>query len=484
MSVAPAAGSAESAQGTPRLPAQMPPHMPPRLSPAVQYALLAGPLLSMIDSSIVNVAVEPIARQLHAGLPLVQWAVSGYLLALGTGLAATAYLSRRFGTLTLYRASIVAFTITSTACACAPDVQVLLLTRVAQGLAAAPLVPMAMSMLFGTGSSAKSMPDAAGMLLFLGPALGPSIGGALIGAFGWRAIFLINLPTGVAAILAARSIPAAMAPGRAAKASLDVCGLVLLGSGLATLLLGVTLAGSHGWGTRWCWLLLLAGALLLTAYARWSGRVEQPALNLALARQRIPALAFTLCALASVVTFGVVFLLPVFVQSVQGHSALATGLAMLPQGLITGLSTVLGRRVLGLVTVRTTVLAGFAVLTVASLGLLAIGAHTPLAFTAALLAIRSVSIGLVIAPLLAVVTGSLQPAELTDASTLFNIWQRIAGSLGVALIAAVYAQRSQTAGPVAALHGIGLLVIALSAAGVIAALLLPAQRNELSYARP
>jgi len=77
----------------------------PRLGPFVQYALLAGPLLSMLDSSIVNVAVEPIARELHASLTTVQWAVSGYLLALGAGLAATAYLARRFGTLPVYRGS-------------------------------------------------------------------------------------------------------------------------------------------------------------------------------------------------------------------------------------------------------------------------------------------------------------------------------------------------------------------------------------------
>ena len=81
----------------------------PRTGPVVQYALLAGPLLSMLDSSIVNVAVEPIARELHASLTVVQWAVSGYLLALGAGLAGVAYLARRFGTLPVYRASVIAF---------------------------------------------------------------------------------------------------------------------------------------------------------------------------------------------------------------------------------------------------------------------------------------------------------------------------------------------------------------------------------------
>jgi EmrB/QacA subfamily drug resistance transporter len=454
-----------------------------RLSPAVQYALLAGPLLSLLDSSIVNVAVAPIARQLHAGLPAVQWAISGYLLALGTGLAATAYLSRRFGTLPVYGASIVAFTAASAGCAAAPDVQVLIATRILQGLVAAPLVPLAMSMLFGKSAATKSMPATAGMLLFLGPALGPSVGGALIGAVGWRSIFLINVPVGIAAALAVRRIPADMAPPSPGRAGLDRTGLVLLAGGLAALLLGIGQAGADGWSALAAWMPMAAGVALLAGYALWSARAPQPALDVSLARTGRGALALTLCAVASVVTFAAVFLLPVFMQEVQGHSALAAGVAMLPQGLITGLSTTLGQRVLRRISVRATVLAGFAVLTAASLGLLAIGAQTSLAFTSLLLAARSVSIGLVISPLLAVLTQPLRPAELNDATTLFSIWQRIAGSLGIGLIAAVYAQQAAAHGPVTALHVVGMTIAAIAAVGLLAAPLLPTQRNVTAYDR-
>ncbi len=453
--------------------------VPARLRPTVQYALLAGPLLSMLDSSIVNVAVEPIARQLHASLPVVQWAVSGYLLALGTGLAVTAHLSRRLGTLRLYQLSVLAFTGTSAACAAAPDVQALIVTRVLQGLAAAPLVPLAMSMLFGRGASARSVPATAGMLLFLGPALGPSVGGALIGAVGWRSIFLINVPVGLVAALTIRAIPAELAAARQEAADrLDVPGLLLLAGGLVSLLLGITLAGTSGWASPACWLPVLAGALLLASYAARAGKTGQPVLDLTLVRSSATALALTLCAAASVVTFAVVFLLPVFVQSVQRHSALVTGLAMLPQGIVTGLSTTLGQRALRVVSVRTTVLAGFALLAVASAGVLAINARTPLAFTAALLAVRSVSIGLVIAPLLALLTSRLEVTKLTDGSTLFSICQRIAGSLGIGLIAALYARQQAAHGPVHALHVIGVVIVVIAAAACLAATALPAERNN------
>jgi EmrB/QacA subfamily drug resistance transporter len=460
-----------------------------RLSPAVQFALLAGPLLSMLDSSIVNVAIAPIARQLRAGLPAVQWAVSGYLLALGTGLAATAYLSRRFGTLPVYGASVIAFTAASAACAAAPDVQALIGTRIVQGLVAAPLVPLAMSMLFGTSEATRSMPAIAGMLLFLGPALGPSVGGALIGAVGWRSIFVINVPVGIAAALAVRRIPADMAPPAEGRASLDRIGLLLLAGGLAALLLGISQAGSDGWTAVAAWVPIATGIALLAGYALWSvqprpsAQPRQPALDLSLASTGPGALALTLCALASVVTFAAVFLLPVFMQDVQGHSALAAGIAMLPQGIITGLSTTLGQRALRLITVRATVLTGFAVLTAASLGLLAIGAQTPLALVSLLLAARSVSIGLVISPLLAVLTQRLEPATLNDATSLFSIWQRIAGSLGIGIIAAVYAQQSAARGSVTALHVVGGLIAAVAALGLLAAPLLPAQRNVTAYSR-
>jgi len=486
--------------------AELSPGPPRRARVLVQYALLAGPLLSMLDSSIVNVAVEPIARELHAGLTTVQWTISGYLLALGAGLAGTAYLARRFGTLPVYRASVIAFTLASAMCALAPDAAALVAARVVQGLVAAPLVPLAMSMLLGRGpeegaggggpagggggNGSRSISPLAGIMLFLGPALGPTVGGALIGAAGWRSIFLINVPLGALAAVAVGSVPAALAPGRQPGTRFDLPGLVLLAAGLTGLLLGVSQIGvsqigasqgaSAGWRSGTTWVPLAAGAVLVACYVGWAARRDSPALDLSLARRRAPVLSMGLCALASVVTWAAVFLLPVFVQSVQGRSALAAGLAMAPQGLITGLSTALAPRWLTRLTVRVTVACGFAFLALASLGLLLIGAATPLWLIAVILSCRSVSVGLIINPLLQALLQPLRPAQLADAGTLFNAWQRIAGSFGIALVAALYATQARGPGPagsVAALHETGLVLAAISVAGALAAAALPAVRN-------
>ncbi len=105
-----------------------------RLGFLAQYGLLAGPLLTMLDSSIVNVAVAPIAAELHTGLATVGWTVSGYLLALGVGLAGTSFLARRFGTRAVYLASLIGFTLASAGCAAAPTIEALITARVLQGL--------------------------------------------------------------------------------------------------------------------------------------------------------------------------------------------------------------------------------------------------------------------------------------------------------------------------------------------------------------
>jgi len=186
-----------------------------------------------------------------------------------------------------------------------------------------------------------------------------------------------------------------------------------------------------------------------------------------------------LCALAAVVTWTAVFLLPVFVQTVQGRSALAAGIAMAPQGIVTGLSTAVGQRgLLRRFTVRATVCAGFGCLGVASLLLLTVGAATPLWLIAVILAVRSASIGLVITPLLTALTGPLPPERMGDASTLFNVVERIAGSFGIGLLASLYGTVARSpAGPVDALHLTGIVIASIAAAGAAFALFLPSVRN-------
>lgn len=450
---------------------------PRRLGAVAQYALLAGPLLSMLDSSIVNVAIAPITKELGAGLGAVQWVASGYMLALGCGLAVTSYLARRFGTLRVYTAGVLAFTLASALCALAPTIDLLIGARILQGLTGAPLVPLAMSMLMGAEGGSRRISPVAGMLLFLGPALGPSLGGLLIGASGWRSIFLVNLPVGLLAVFAARRLSPGIAPGGSREARLDPLGVALLVPGLFGLLFGLDRGEDDGWTQLAAWAPLGVGALLLAGYALRSLRAPHPPLDLRILRDRNAVLSFLLCAAASVAAWSMVFLLPVFLQAVQGHSALATGLAMLPQGVLTGLGTAVGQRIADRIGIRLVVVAGFAVLLAASLGLLAVGIGTPLWVTSLILAARSAAIGLVVTPLLTVINLGLAPEERADANTTFTVVQRVAGSLGIGLLATLFTNRSTVVGPVSALHEVAVVVALLAGAAALCAVLLPGERG-------
>src|SRR5499427_4733292 len=202
------------------------------LTLAAQAGLLAGPFLSMVDSNIVNVAIPDIARQLGSPLATAQWVVSGYLLALAAMLAASAFVAKRFGTRRVYLASLIGFTISSGLCALAPNIEVLIALRALQGATGAPLVPLAMSMLLGGGGSDRKMSPAAGVVLFLAPALGPTLGGLLIPVADWPAIFLVNVPVGIAGFLGMTRVPARRSDLGDRNVRFDPIGLALLALGL------------------------------------------------------------------------------------------------------------------------------------------------------------------------------------------------------------------------------------------------------------
>ncbi len=447
----------------------------PRLSPLMQVGILAGPLLTMVDSSIVNVAVPDIARELGAGLPAAQWVVSGYLLALAAGLTTTSYLARRFGTMRVYAVALGAFVLASAACAAAPGIGALIAARAVQGFTGAPLVPLAMSVLLGKQGAARQIPVAAGLLFFLAPALGPSLGGLLIAAGGWRWIFLVNLPIGAVALLGVRRLPAGVAPAADGRARPDPIGLLLLSVGLVGALYGAGRATVDGWTGPATLVTLGGGVALLLAYGIWARHTAEPAVDLTLLRHRRSALALGLSVMSSVVAFAAVFLLPVFTESVQHHSALATGVALLPQGLITGVGTAVGQGLGERHGVRPVVFAGFTILAVASAGLLLVTEATPLWVTALILSGRAAAIGFGITPLLSVMLSPLADAQLADGNTLFNIAQRLGGSIGVGVLGSLLAARAARVGPIAGFHQIGLILTVLGAAAALISLRLPSR---------
>lgn len=336
-----------------------------RLTLLATFGLLAGPLVSMLDTSIVNVAVPVLARDLHAELAVVQWAVSAYLLALGAALSGSAYMAKRLGTKTAYVASLAAFTAASVLCSMAPTIEFLVVARVVQGAAGAALLPISMSMLMG-GQSEETrgqIPPVAGVALLAAPALGPTVGGVLIGAFGWQSIFLVNVPFGILGIVGVLRISPRIAAPADRNARFDPLGMLMLGAGLGLGLYGLATVQEHGWFAVSAWPFWTAGLALLAAYLVWATRIEHPAVDLGLVRGLRSAVGLSLIIVATVVLGAVLFLIPIYMQQIQGYSALHAGLVLLPQDLVMAAGLVLSNRLSQRGLARPSAVAGAVLLT-------------------------------------------------------------------------------------------------------------------------
>src|SRR5674476_40807 len=200
--------------------------------------------------------------------------------------------------------SMMAFVLASAGCAIAPNISLLIAARGLQGLVGAPLVPLALSILLGKdGLSGGKVPISAALTLFLAPALGPTLGGLLIGAGGWRWIFLINLPVGIAGLLLLRRVPRTVGAQPDPRTVFDPMGFVLLAVGLVGALFGATEGTSAGWSSPASYLPLGVGLALLTCYTFWALRRPHPVVNLHMVMHRDAALALVLQVLCSVVAF-------------------------------------------------------------------------------------------------------------------------------------------------------------------------------------
>ncbi len=304
----------------------------------VLVGLLAGPFLTMVDSSIVNVGLPAIATSLHSSLRDVQWVATAYLLSLGLTLALVADGAKRWGSLRLYTVSLFGFTLLSGLSALAPSLPWLIAARVAQGLFGGPLVPLAMNMMFGgDGQTQKQMPAMAGMVLFLAPAIAPALGGVLIHWGGWPLIFLINVPVGILALVGVRHIPPELGGlPHAIVPRFDSAGFLGLAVALTAVTYGAVKGPQRGWWAVSVWPIWVGGLLLFIIYGWWARHRRHSIVDVSLMANGQAVLALILSALVSVVTFGVIFLVPVFMQAIQGRTPLVAGLTLLPQGLVTG----------------------------------------------------------------------------------------------------------------------------------------------------
>lgn len=431
--------------------------------------LLTGTFVTLLDFFIVNVAIPSIQVDLHAGPSAVQWMVAGFGLALAAGLIIGGRLGDLYGRRRLYAAGLGLFTLASAACGLAPDAGVLIAARVLQGVAAALLMPQVLAIIntIYTGTRRVRAFTAYGVAVGLGAVFGQLIGGLLIRAdiagLGWRSIFLINVPIGVAAVAASwRQVPESRA---ATGARLDLIGAALVTTGLIAIVYPLVAAKPAGW----CALALPPLAVFAVYQRRLTARGGAPLVNAGLFTARSYTVG-VLVSLAFQLTMASFFLvLALYLQDGHGLSALASGLLFVPLGLGYLVTSMLSGRIAARIGRQT--LAVGALLVGVGYGLLAVAADQPIGWLLPGLAVAGVGMGFVIAPLPSIVMAGVAARHAAAASGVLSTAQQAGNALGVALIGNVFYRAVGAGYPHAFSLSLGALTaLSIAVAGLVQAL--------------
>lgn len=405
---------------------------------AVSAVVVVGAIMSILDVTIVNIAIESLAADFGVPLTTIQWVSTGYMLALATVIPLSGWAADRFGTKRLYMLAIACFVAGSALAGAAWSAESLICFRVLQGIGGGMLMPTAMTILTRESGPERlgRVMSVVGVPMLLGPVLGPVLGGWIVDDFSWRWIFYVNVPIGALALLMSQRI--LPADEHAHDERLDWLGLALLSPGLALFVYGLAeVSAAGGFDSPLVAVALFGGATLLGCFLRHSLRAAEPLVAVRLFRQRVMAAASSTTFIFGLAFFGVMFLVPLYLQIVHDLSAFHAGLLMAPQGIGAALMMPIAGRFTDRRGPGKVVLAGLVVLSFGLYLLSGLDATTPLWRVGANFFINGVGIGLAMMPAMSAAYQSLAREQIARATTALNIIQRIGGSIGVAILAVV-----------------------------------------------
>ncbi|MGC3863829.1 DHA2 family efflux MFS transporter permease subunit [Micromonospora chersina] len=462
-----------------------PPAPAPGVSPALRRlvgVIMLGALAVQLDATMTNVAVHTLLREFDAALSTVQWVGTGYLLAMTAMIPLTGWAADRFGTRTLWTLSLAGFLLGSLLSGLAWSAGSLIAFRVVQGAGGGMLVPLAQTILARAAGPDRlgRVMAAIGVPAMLGPVLGPVLGGLIVDDLGWRWIFFVNLPVGLAGLLLARRVVPDDRPATAAP--LDLTGLALLPPGCAAVVYGLAEAGRHGRFDAPAVVVAVGlGGALLAGFAGHALRTRrEPLIDLWLLADRTFAACAAVVFLSGVALFGAIILLPLYQQQVRGASALAAGLLLAPQGVGMAIGLVAAGRLTDRIGPRPIVLVGLVVAAAGTLTYTQVAADTAQPLLAAALLVTGAGMGATVVPVLASPYRGLPPAAIPRATSAIRIFQQLGGAFGGAVLAVVLqrqlAGHADAAGRAAAFGTTFWWVLGFTLLAVLPALLLPATR--------
>ncbi|WP_246147691.1 DHA2 family efflux MFS transporter permease subunit [Nonomuraea turkmeniaca] len=443
----------------------------------VIFVVLLGGLLGILNSTMAAVAADTLAGAFGTSLSTIGWTSTGFLLAVTATIPFTTWAVDRFGGKRLWLAGLLVFLAGSLGAGLAWNVGSLIAFRVLQGFGAGLLDPLVLILLARAAGPHRAgrVMGLMGVVLSLGPVLGPIAGGAVLDSLPWRWMFLLSVPVGaVAYVLAQRVIPAD-GHAEAQRAGLDVVGLALLGPGFAAVVLALSQAAEQGAFAAWQVLLPLgAGVAVLLGYAvhaqRRGRRSVSPLIDLRLFANRGFSASVTIMGLGGLSLFAVLFALPLYYQQVHGHGVLAAGLLMAPLGLGGAVAMPLAGRMSDRVGARGLAAGGAAAAVASGLTFTWIGPDTAEVWPALAAFALGLGSGCFSAPTMGSLYRTLPGPMVAQGSSVLYMLNQLGAALGVAVVTLIL----QNAGdPISGFHGVAWLAVAAVAIVLVAIPLLP-----------
>jgi EmrB/QacA subfamily drug resistance transporter len=405
----------------------------------IAAVVVVGAIMSILDTTIVNVALDTLGRDLHSSLADIQWVATGYMLALAAVIPVSGWAAGRFGAKRLWLASVVLFTLGSALCGVAWSTGSLIAFRVLQGIGGGMIMPVGQMVLTRAAGPARlgRVMSVVGLAMILAPIFGPTIGGLMIDKLDWRWIFYVNVPVGIVGLaMGMRMLPSSEEGVQ--RTRLDRIGLALLTAGVPLLVYGLAEIGQHGSiSSAQAYVPLLIGATLLVAFVAHALRAAEPLLDIRLFREPSFGAAAVTTFILGAGLFGAMIVMPLYFQLVRGEDAVTTGLLLIPQGVGAALAMPLAGRLSDRLGGGRLALAGLAVTLLTTIPFTALGASTSYLLVGAAMIGRGFGIGLTMMPAMTAAYSRLEPSDIAHATPQLNVLQRVGGSIGIALLTVV-----------------------------------------------
>ena len=404
----------------------------------VLISLVFGIFMILLDSTIVNIAFPTLRLAYHASLANAQWVISIYVLALGITTPVSGFLGDRFDIKRVYLFGLALFTLGSFLCGISPNLGFLIAARALQGIGGGIAQPLGPAQLYRTFPP-KEQGTAFGLFgiaLVVAPALGPILGGWLVGLNLWRTIFFVNVPIGIVGVFLGSRFLVDYKTGR--RPLFDPLGLLTAILGFGAVLYAAAIAENYGWTGLVTILVLALGMVVLVFHAVYELKIaKEPMTNLRIFTNPTFLKASLVGYVATVALFGAEFLMPLYLQSFRGRTALEAGVILLGVAATSAFATPLAGRLYDKIGPRTIMATGFIIMCINTWQLSKLSATTPIAFIVFLLALRGLAVGLTLQTSFVTALSSIQLDQLPRGSSLLNSTRFVVQAISVAALATI-----------------------------------------------